>query len=314
MNTTEKILSSPQTVEDYIQLATRVLSDSTHIFEDHDNEAEALELMALVLDEDEDDLDDDDLVTKRDGERFLSLVARRAGGEPFPFITGRIEFWGLELKVKPGPFVPRPSSELTVDRAVKRLRKIENPVVVDVCTGAGPIALAIADDVPSADVYGTDIAEDGLRLARENARLLDIDNVRFFRGDMYGALPANLKGSIDLITAHVPYVPLDELDDLPSEVRDYEPIHTLSDRSDDGLGLMRIAISGAAQWLRPGGWLLLEMSDDLPDQVKSMISRAGLEPKGVASDDDDLSVVVEAKRRRKVERSSTSRDGRAAKI
>ena len=313
MSTTERMLSSPRTVEDYLQLATRVLSDSTHIFEDHDNEAEAHELMALVLDEDEDDLDDEQVVTRRDGERFLSMVARRAGGEPFPFITGRIEFWGLELKVKPGSFVPRPSSELTVDRAVKRLRKMENPVVVDVCTGAGPIALAIADDVPSADVYGSDIAEDGLRSGRENARRLGINNVRFFRGDMYGALPGNLKGSVDLITGHVPYVPLGELDDLPTEVRDYEPLHTLTDRSDDGLGLMRVAIAGAVEWLRPGGWLLLEVSDDLPDQLKTMIRDAGLELRGVASDDDDLSVVVEAQRPRRGERASKSRNGRAAK-
>jgi release factor glutamine methyltransferase len=313
MSTTEKTLSTPRTVEDYLGLATRVLEDSTHIFEDHDNEQEAHELMALVLDVDEDDLNDEEPLSKRDGERFLSMVARRAGGEPLPFITGRIEFWGLELKVKPGPFVPRPSSELTVDRAVKKLRKMENPVVVDVATGAGPIALAIADDVPTADVYGTDIAEDGLRLGRENARRLEIDNVRFLRGDMYGALPNNLKGSVDLITGHVPYVPLDELDDLPSEVRDYEPVHTLSDRSDDGLGLMRVAIAGAGEWLRPGGWLLLEMSDDLPDQVTPMLRHAGLEPRGVASDDDDLSVVVEAKRPRPSDRSAKSRNGRAAK-
>jgi release factor glutamine methyltransferase len=309
--TTEKILSSLQTVEDYLRLATRVLTDSTHIFEDHDNEAEARELLTIVLDLDEDDLEDDDLVGKRDGERFLSMVARRAGGEPFPFITGRIEFWGLELKVKPGPFVPRPSSELTVDRAVKRLRKMDSPVVVDVCTGAGPIALAIADDVPKADVYGTDIAEDGLRLGRENARRLDIDNVRFFRGDMYGALPDGLRGSVDLITGHVPYVPIGELDDLPTEVRDYEPVYTLSDNSDDGLGLMRIAIAGASEWLKPGGWLLLEVSDDLPDTLRSMLKAAGLEYKGVADDDDDLSVVVEARRPRERGR---SRNGRGAKI
>ncbi len=296
MSLTERILSRPETVEDYLRLSTRVLSDSTHIFEDHDNEAEARELLALVLDLDEDDLEDEDRVTKRAGERFLAMVARRAGGEPFPFITGRIHFWGLELTVKPGPFVPRPSSELTVARAVKKLRNKSNPVVVDVATGAGPIALAIADDVAKAEVHGSDIAEDGLKLARENARRLDIDNVHFHRGDMYGALPPELRGSVDLITGHVPYVPLGEIDDLPSEVRDYEPLHTLTDHSDDGLSLMRIAVRGAPEWLRPGGWLLLEMSDDLPDRVRPLLAQVGLEFKGVASDEDELSVVVEARK------------------
>ena len=126
-------MSEPRTVDQLLELGTRVLSDSTHIFEDHDNADEARELLALTLDVDADDLDEHDGdVPRRSRERFLSLVARRAGGEPFPFLTGRIEFWGLDLKVRPGAFVPRPSSELTVQRALRKLRRRKGPVVVDV--------------------------------------------------------------------------------------------------------------------------------------------------------------------------------------
>jgi release factor glutamine methyltransferase len=285
-----------KTVDDYLELGERVLSDSTHIFEDHDNRSEAEELMAHCLEIDSDDLEESDAVSKRVGERYLSLVARRAGGEPFPFITGHILFYGLELKVRKGAFVPRPSSELTVERALRRLRRRERPVVVDVCTGAGPIALAIADEVPSAQVWGADIAKDGLALARENARLLDIDNAKFSVSDMYSGLPDRLKGRIDLITGHVPYVPPDEIEDLPAEVREHEPLYTLTDESDDGLGLMRRAIFEAPEWLKPGGWLLLEVSDDLGNRLRRMCRKAGLQDKGVASDDDELSVVVEARK------------------
>lgn len=290
-------MSEPRTVDQLLELGTRVLSDSTHIFEDHDNAAEARELLALTLDVDEDDLDEHDGdVPRRSRDRFLSLVARRAGGEPFPFLTGRIEFWGLDLMVRPGAFVPRPSSELTVQRALRKLRRRKGPVVVDVCTGAGPIALALADELPTAEVWGADISVEGLAQGRENAKRLGLDNAHFKKSDMYDGLPARLRGSVDLITGHVPYVPAGEVDDLPSEVREFEPIYTLTDESQDGLGLMRRAVADAVDWLKPGGWLLLEMSHDLPPKIRRLVKKAGLEDHGVARDEDDLSVVVEARK------------------
>lgn len=289
-------MSEPRTVSELIRLGERVLSDSTHIFEDHDNLSEAEELMEFCLDIESPD--DDVVPTRRIRERYLSLVARRAGGEPFPLLVGRIEFYGLDLKVWPGEFIPRPSSELTVERAVKKLRGRKAPVVVDVCTGVGPIALAIAYDLERAEVWGSDISGRSLEHGRTNARRLGIENVRFRRGDMYGALPKRLQGTVDLITGHVPYVPPDEIDDLPAEVREYEPLHTLTDESDDGLNLMRHAVAGAPSWLRPGGWLLLEMSEDLTGKVTKMCKRAGLIDVAVASDDDDLSIVIEARKPR----------------
>jgi release factor glutamine methyltransferase len=290
-------MSEPTTVRELVALGERVLSDSVHIFEDHDRRREAEELMGFCLDADPDSLDLDFEPGRRIRDRYLALVARRAGGEPFPFLTGRIEFFGLDLKVAPGAFVPRPSSELVVTRALSKLRRRRAPRVVDVCTGAGPIALALADSLAGAEVWGADISSEGLRQARVNARDHGIANVRFVKSDMYDALPARLKGSVDVITGHVPYVPFDEIDDLPAEVKEHEPLYTLSDETEDGLYLMRRAIEEAPVWLKPGGWLMLEVSDDLTAKLRRMCRGAGLEDKGAHTDADRLSMVVEARRK-----------------
>lgn len=288
-------MAEPKSVSELLETAELVMSDSTHIFDDHDNRQEAVELMAHVLDLDEDDLDMDEVPTVAARNRFLALAMRRAAGEPLPFLLGHILFYGYELKVRPGPFVPRPSSELTVDRVLKRLKKKKKAVFVDVATGAGPIALAVAAEMPAAEVWGIDIDPNGIEQARENARLLDV-KTNFRVSDMYDALPKKLQGKVDVISGHVPYVPPGELDDLPREVRGFEPVFTLSDESEDGLYLMRRAIQESTEWLKPGGWLLLELSDDLIGKVRKMGKEAGFTYEGVASDDDDLSVVVELRR------------------
>ncbi len=167
---------------------------------------------------------------------------------------------------------------------------------MDVCTGAGPIAIAVAAEVPQAEVWGVDIDSEGIAQARTNARRLEIGNATFKKGDMYGPLPASLKGEIDLITGHVPYVPPEELDDLPSEVRSHEPIFTLSDNSSDGLGLMRRAIDEGREWLKPGGWLLLEVAEDLAPKILALCKKAGYKDLTVQSDDDGLSVVIEGRK------------------
>ena len=289
-------MSEPLTIEELLRVGTRVLSDSTAIFEDHDNEDEARELLALTLDVDEDDLDDDEQPTRRQRERFLSLITRRAAGEPMPFIRGFIDFYGLELRVQPGAFVPRPSSELTVDEALKKLGRRRNPVVVDVCAGVGPIGMAVANEKPSADVWALDISEEGCRQGRANARRLGVKNITFGAGDMYEPLPAKYHGEVDMIVAHVPYVPAHEVEDLPDEVKVYEPMDTLTDSSHDGLFLMRRAVTEGAALLKPGGWLLLEMSDDMVAKAKRLYRQAGFRDVQKVTDDDDLSVVVEAQK------------------
>ncbi|HEY6567256.1 MAG TPA: HemK/PrmC family methyltransferase [Actinomycetota bacterium] len=213
-------------------------------------------------------------ISGKDRRAFEALVDRRATGEPIPYIKGYAEFRGIELLTKPGVFVPRDSSEFLAEQAVRRLRGRKKPVHVDLATGGGTIALAVADEVPKARVWGTDVAADAVKLARKNADNLDL-RATFVKGDLFGALPKTLRGQVDAITLHPPYVPVDEIDDLPDEIRDWEPPHTLTDSSVDGMGLIHRAVEESPAWLRKGGWLLVEVSPDRAKDVKKVFARGG---------------------------------------
>jgi release factor glutamine methyltransferase len=170
--------------------------------------------------------------------------------------------------------VPRDSSEFLAEQAVRRLRRRKTPVHLDLATGGGTIALAVASEVPAATVYGTDLSEEAVVLAKKNARHLKL-RVRFVAGDLFAALPRKLRGTVDVITIHPPYVAKDEIDDLPDEIRAWEPVHTLTDHSDDGLGIVRRTAEEASDWLRPSGWLLMETDPDRARDVKKVLTRAG---------------------------------------
>jgi release factor glutamine methyltransferase len=205
---------------------------------------------------------------------FDRLVRRRATGEPIALIKGYTEFRGMDLLVRPGVFVPRDASEFLAEQAMRRLRGRRRPVHVDLATGAGTIALAVAKEVRGARVVGTDISDVAVRLARRNAERLRI-RARFVRGDLFGGLPKDLAGRVDVITLHPPYVPSIELKDLPEEIRDWEPAHTLTDRSRDGLSLITRTAREAPSWLSANGWLLLEVSTDRVKDVKPVLQREG---------------------------------------
>jgi len=203
-----------------------------------------------------------------------TVTLKPAAGEPIPYIKGYAEFRGIELLTKPGVFVPRDSSEFLAEQAIRRLRRRKHPVHVDLATGGGTIALAVADEVPKAEVWGTDVAGDAVRLARKNARTLELA-ARFEVGDLFDGLPKRLRGSVDVITLHPPYVPAGEIDDLPDEIRDWEPPHTLTDQSTDGLGLIGRTVGESPRWLRTSGWLLMEVSPDRVKEVKRVYTAGG---------------------------------------
>jgi release factor glutamine methyltransferase len=236
---------------------------------------EAQALLAHVLGVDEEDMDRRASLDGRRRRRFDELIRRRAGGEPMAHILGYLEFRDLRLRVRPGTFVPRQSSEFTVVQATRRLRGRRRPVLVDVATGIGPIAIAVAHEVPGARVHGTDISAAAVRQARTNAEGLRVRNVTFHTGDMFGPVPKELRGRVDVVTSHLPYVPRDDIGDLPLEVRGFEPEHTLTDYSELGLGLLTRAATEGREWLRPGGWLLLEVSPDRVRPVRTVMRGAG---------------------------------------
>jgi release factor glutamine methyltransferase len=236
---------------------------------------ESTSLLAFTLGISPDELDDDGEIDGRRARRFRDLIRRRAGGEPMAHILGYTEFRGLRIRVRPGVFVPRQSSEFTVEQAIRRLRRRPAAIAVDLATGIGPIALALAAALPDARVFGADISADALRQARANAASLALRNVSFRRGDLYGALPQEIRGHVDLVVAHAPYVPRHEVRDLPLEIRGFEPLDTLTDHSELGLGLVtRIAAEGT-EWLRPGGWLMVEVSPDFARRVRGLLVRSG---------------------------------------
>jgi len=232
---------------------------------------EAEELLLHVLGEDPDPGEE---IPSAAREEFEALVARRAEGEPIPYIKGYSTFRDIELIARPGVFVPRDSSEWLAEQAVRRLRGRKRPVLVDLATGGGTIALAVADEVPAAEVYGTDVAGDAIKLARRNAKRLGLA-ATFRKGDLFGALPARLRGSVHVVTLHPPYVARDEMDELPDEIREWEPAHTLTDRSVDGLGLVQRAAEESPAWLAGKGWLLVEVSPDRAKAAARVLARAG---------------------------------------
>jgi release factor glutamine methyltransferase len=235
-------------------------------------EAEDLLQHALGVDELRPDLE----VPAGARRRYERMIARRASGEPVQLIKGYAVFRGLEILASPGVFVPRDSTEYLAEQAVRRLRRRRKPVAADLATGGGTVALAIANEVPGVRVHGTDISPTAIRTARRNAERLRL-RATFHVGDVYGGLPKALAGAVDVVTLHPPYVARGEMRELPQEIRRFEPVHTLTDRSSDGLGLIGRATAGAPDWLKPGGWLLIEVSPDRARPTATVMRRAGFD-------------------------------------
>ena len=238
---------------------------------------DAADLLALALGVETDALDPKALVPARLARRYLEFLLRRAAGEPVALIRGVVEFAGLTLAVRPGVFIPRGSSELLAEAAVAALRRRPVKVVVDVACGAAPVACAIADALPSAEVWGLDIDPAAVALRRANARRNHLGNAHFRVSDLLTALPGRLRGEIGAFTMHPPYVARREVRTLPREIRGFEPRHTLTDGSPDGLGLVRDLVEEAPGWLRRGGVLLFEVAPYLSRPVQALMRRADLE-------------------------------------
>jgi release factor glutamine methyltransferase len=233
-------------------------------------EAEDLLMHAMHVD----GVDPEDEVPAGARKRFERMIARRVTGEPVQFIRGFAEFRGLELIAKPGVFIPRDSSGFLAEQAIRRLRRRKRAVAVDLATGGGTVALAVKNETKGVKVYGTDLSKDAVKIARKNAERLKL-RATFVTGDLFDGLPASIAGSVDVITLHPPYVAKHELKDLPEEIRNFEPADTLTDHSEDGLGLVDRAAEGSRRWLRKGGWMLIEVSPDRAAAVAKVFRRNG---------------------------------------
>jgi release factor glutamine methyltransferase len=290
------------TVTEHIDKAIRKIDKSTAIdhWDRNLGRYDAEELMSEVLGRKLTRSILDRMLDGTSKRRYAAMVARRVNGEPIPRIKGHYAFRGLDMLIREGVFVPRASSELLAEEAIKALRRRRGQrVAVDVATGAGPVALAVASEVRNADVWGIDISAEAARLGKDNARHLGLGNAHFRAGDLLEALPRRLRGAIDVFTIHPPYVLHSDLKELPREIREFEPIQSLTDGSDDGLGLVRRLAAEAHDWLKPGGVLLVEVGTYLSRRTQATLRAARLVDVTWTKDDLGVTRVVSGRTPRK---------------
>ncbi|MBV1939556.1 MULTISPECIES: peptide chain release factor N(5)-glutamine methyltransferase [Streptomyces] len=196
--------------------------------------------------------------------RYWETIARREAREPLQHITGRAYFRYLELQVGPGVFVPRPETESVVGWAIDAVRAMDvvEPLIVDLCTGSGAIALALAQEVPRSRVHAVELSEDALRWTRKNVEGSRVD---LRQGDALDAFP-DLDGQVDLVISNPPYIPLTEWEYVAPEARDHDPELALFS-GEDGLDLIRGLERTAHRLLRPGGVVVVEHADTQGGQV-----------------------------------------------
>lgn len=203
---------------------------------------------------------------------FCDLVERRLAGEPLQYITGKAEFYGLPFEVNRDVLIPRPETELLVEKALAFAPLFRNPGILDVGTGSGAIAIALAQEWPEAAVTAIDISGAALDIARRNAQHAGVAHrIRFLEGDLLA--PAAGK-QFDLIVSNPPYVPENDRATLAIEVRNYEPAQALF-AGEDGLAVYRRLIPAAFSALAPGGILLLEIGYGQQEAVQSLLESQG---------------------------------------
>lgn len=262
-------------------------------------DAEMLVFHAVCTDRLEAYLDNPE-VTASDSANVKRLLQRRIKGEPVQYIIGNIEFLGLTIRVGKGVLIPRPETELLVEEVIKtariqnsefRSKAVGSFSILDLCTGSGCIALALAKEFPVAEVVGADLSKEALSYAKKNARENSIKNIRFLRGSLFEPVKGK---KFDIITANPPYIKREEIDTLQREVRDWEPATAL-DGGEDGMDFYRAIISSAAEHLNPGGYIFLELGYDQAAEVQGLARKEGFGDISVINDYGSIGRILKAK-------------------
>jgi release factor glutamine methyltransferase len=215
-------------------------------------------------------------LTPAEVECFREMIKRRGQREPLQHIVGSTSFCGLELAVNRHVLVPRPETELLAELGWQFLSQLSTlspqpSTTLDFGTGSGCLAIALAVKFPAAQLWATDISQEALNLAKQNAARHNVaERIQFLQGDGFGALPAGIR--FDLITSNPPYIPSAEIASLQPEVRDYEPRNAL-DGGPDGLDYFRRLAAEAPPFLKPGGRIMLEFGDGQAERVRGMLEQ-----------------------------------------
>lgn len=203
---------------------------------------------------------------------FEALLKRRLNGEPIAYILGKREFYGLDFIVTPDTLIPRPDTETLVETALEKIPTDKPYGTLDLGTGTGTIAIAIAMHRPQAQVTATDVSPATLAVAQTNAWNLNVNNVQFVLSDWFTALTGQ---KFDVIVSNPPYIAEDDPHLAQGDLR-FEPTSALS-AGEDGLVCVRKIISGAKQYLKPQGWLMLEHGYDQAEKIAELMKNAGFD-------------------------------------
>jgi release factor glutamine methyltransferase len=201
---------------------------------------------------------------------FERLVAKRLAGVPLSHLTGRKEFWSIPFEVTPSVLVPRPETEGLVEKVLE-LSTRESETILDVGTGSGCIAIALAKELPRAEIQAVDVSERALRVARRNAARQKVKHIEFRRSDLFSAF----RGTgvrFDFIVSNPPYISQAEWDALSPDVRDFEPRRALL-AGESGLETIERLVRRAGTFLKPGGYLIFEIGEGQRDKVLGLFSR-----------------------------------------
>ena len=236
-------------------------------------------------------------VTEREARHLDDMVARRSAGEPLQYVLGRWGFRTLDLLVDPRVLIPRPETEVVAQHAIDALVALDRPgLAVDLGTGSGAIALSLAAERwPHIEVWATDASADALAVARANLAALGrrATTVRLLEGDWYAALPADLRGRVDVIVSNPPYVAAS--DPLPPAVADWEPASALVP-GPTGLEHIEIIVAQAQHWLTPVGVLVVEIGETQGDAVLALAEAAGFRSAATHPDQTGRDRVLVAQR------------------
>jgi release factor glutamine methyltransferase len=250
-------------------------------------------------------------ITKELRDKIRRLIRRRAKGEPLQYIVGHVDFLGLTIHVGKGVLIPRPETELLAEEAIKTAQSSTFDVqshstsesqkagsrslrILDLCTGSGCIALALAKANPGTEVFGTDLSKTALRYAKKNAEVNGIENVTFLQGSLFGPLSADAE--FDLIVSNPPYIVTADIRGLQREIKDWEPLKAL-DGGTDGLDFYRKIFGDAGRYLKRQGIVMCELGFGQAPAVREIAKKSAFTNISVIMDYAGIERILKAELR-----------------
>ena len=208
-------------------------------------------------------------------EKYRNFIKRRGKFEPLQYITGSVEFYGIEIKVNPSVLIPRPETEILIDSVIEHVKTKEEITILDIGCGSGNIAIALAANISNCKVYGTDISKDALKISVDNAEVNGVTNKTEFHlkdilSDDFSDLP-----KMDIIVSNPPYVSEEKFDRVQNEIKYFEPNIAVTDFS-DGYKFYNAISEKAKQLLKPGGKIFFELSENQHTKVKAIMEANGI--------------------------------------